>query len=72
MELAAAVVEAAEPGKVRATPLARRMAHELGVDLTQIAGRGPLGRIHKADVLAFQKSQPVVEHPIDAGGCVSR
>ena len=65
VELAAAVVEAAEPGKVRATPLARRIAHELGVDLKQIVGHGPLGRIHKADVLSYQKSQPVVAHPIE-------
>ena len=63
VELAEAVVEAAEPGRVRATPLARRMAHELGMDLTQITGRGPRGRIHKADVLSFQKSQPSVERP---------
>ena len=63
VELAEAVVEAAEPGKVRATPLARRVAHELGMDLTQIVGRGPRGRIHRADVLSFQKSQPTVEEP---------
>lgn len=58
-----AIVEAAEPGKVRATPLARRMAHELGMDLTQITGRGPRGRIHKADVLSFKKPEPAVERP---------
>ena len=63
VELAEAVVEAVEPDRVRATPLARRMAHELGMDLTQITGRGPRGRIHKADVLSFQKSQPSVERP---------
>jgi len=59
----AAAVEpaAAEPGKVRATPLARRLAQELGVDLTQVSGRGSRGRIHKADVLAFQKPEPPVE-----------
>jgi pyruvate dehydrogenase E2 component (dihydrolipoamide acetyltransferase) len=48
----AAMAKAAEPGKVRATPLARRLAQDLGVDLKQVSGRGPLGRIHKADVLA--------------------
>ena len=65
VDLAAAVVEAAESGKVRATPLARRIARELGVDLKQIVGHGPLGRIHKADVLSYQKPQPVVAHPIE-------
>lgn len=38
-------------GKVRATPLARRMATELGIDLSSIQGRGPKGRVHRADVL---------------------
>ena len=44
--------------KVRATPLARRLAQELQMDLAQITGRGPRGRIHRADVLAFQKPLP--------------
>jgi pyruvate dehydrogenase E2 component (dihydrolipoamide acetyltransferase) len=59
--------------KVRATPVARRMAEKLGVDLSQIPGRGPNGRVHKADVLAYQKPQapvstsptvPVVSAPV--------
>jgi pyruvate dehydrogenase E2 component (dihydrolipoamide acetyltransferase) len=63
VEPAATTAEGAEPGKVRATPLARRLAQDLGVDLTQISGRGPRGRIHKADVLARQKPQLPVEQP---------
>ncbi len=41
------------------------MAEEIGVDLNQIPGRGPRGRIHKADILAFQKSieQPNIPTP---------
>jgi len=54
--------EAARPGpgegKVRATPVARRLAAELGIDLTKVPGGGPRGRIHKADVLAFAERQP--------------
>jgi pyruvate dehydrogenase E2 component (dihydrolipoamide acetyltransferase) len=42
-----------DDGRIRATPVARRLASELGVDLTQVQGRGPRGRIHKADVMAF-------------------
>ena len=34
----------------RATPLVRRMAQELGVDLDSIAGTGPQGRITEQDV----------------------
>jgi pyruvate dehydrogenase E2 component (dihydrolipoamide acetyltransferase) len=38
------------PGKVRATPLVRRLAQELGVDLSTIDGTGPQGRITEDDV----------------------
>src|SRR5579872_1257994 len=42
---------AREPGgHVRATPLVRRLAQELGVDLATVAGTGPQGRITEADV----------------------
>ena len=37
-------------GKVRATPLVRRLAQELGVDLERIGGTGPAGRVTEADV----------------------
>lgn len=50
-----------ESGNIRATPLARRMAQDLMVDLTRISGRGPRGRIHKADILAYHKTQIPVE-----------
>src|SRR5712691_9097072 len=33
------------PDKVRATPLVRRLAEELGVDLATVTGTGPQGRI---------------------------
>ncbi len=39
------------PGGVRASPLARRLARENGVDLTSVRGSGPGGRIVKEDVL---------------------
>jgi 2-oxoisovalerate dehydrogenase E2 component (dihydrolipoyl transacylase) len=37
-------------GKVRATPLVRRLAQELGVELEDVAGTGPQGRITETDV----------------------
>lgn len=39
-------------GRIRATPLARRIARTHGVDLAGIAGSGPAGRIKAADVEA--------------------
>src|SRR5205085_1741805 len=43
---------AAEPARVQATPLVRRIAQELGVDLAGVAPSGPGGRITEADVRA--------------------
>ncbi|MDW8120240.1 MAG: biotin/lipoyl-containing protein, partial [Chloroflexota bacterium] len=40
----------APAGEVRASPLARRLAEELGVDLRTVTGTGPGGRITEADV----------------------
>ncbi|HEY3462760.1 MAG TPA: dihydrolipoamide acetyltransferase family protein [Gaiellaceae bacterium] len=39
-----------EEAKVRATPLVRKVAQELGVDLSTLAGTGPQGRITEEDV----------------------
>ena len=43
-----------DQSRVKASPLARKLAAERGVDLTTIAGTGPGGRITKEDVLAPQ------------------
>jgi pyruvate dehydrogenase E2 component (dihydrolipoamide acetyltransferase) len=39
-------------GRVKASPVARRMARDLGVELAELEGTGPGGRIVKADVQA--------------------
>jgi pyruvate dehydrogenase E2 component (dihydrolipoamide acetyltransferase) len=44
------------PGRVQATPLVRRIAGELGVDLASIQGSGPAGRITEEDVRAAATS----------------
>ncbi len=41
-------------GRVFASPLARRMASQKGVDLGSVSGSGPRGRVVKADVLAAE------------------
>ncbi len=46
-----------EGGKLRASPLARRAAEEAGVDLTQVHGTGPDGRVTKRDVDTFLREQ---------------
>lgn len=53
------------PDGVRASPLARRIARERGIDLKALSGTGPGGRIVKADVERFTPAaaQPVAESP---------
>jgi len=46
---------------VRVSPLARRTAEQLGVDLATVAGSGPQGAITRADVEAAAP-RPVVRH----------
>jgi pyruvate dehydrogenase E2 component (dihydrolipoamide acetyltransferase) len=49
----------AEPsGRVIASPIARRIADEAGIDIHLVAGTGPGGRITKKDVEAFLKAAP--------------
>ena len=48
----AAEAPAASADQVRASPLARRLAEERGIDLAQVKGSGPGGRITRDDVLA--------------------
>lgn len=57
----AAVTDGNLPGGVRASPIARRMAGERGIDLKLVVGSGPGGRITKADVESFQP--PAVAAP---------
>lgn len=55
--------------RVFATPLARRIAADKGLDLTSIAGSGPHGRIVKADVESAQAgavTAPVANAPVSA------
>ncbi len=46
-----------EEARVRASPVARRLAAELGVDLSSVKGTGPDGRVTETDVRAAAKSK---------------
>ncbi len=52
-ELPAVEVDESYPGGVKATPVARRLAEEKQINLLQVKGTGPDGRITKADVESF-------------------
>lgn len=49
----AAPAASADSARVLASPVARRLAEELGIDLRQVPGSGPGGRIIKENVEAF-------------------
>ena len=44
---------------LRASPIARRIADERGIDITKVQGTGPGGRVVKDDVLEYQEPEPV-------------
>jgi len=56
----------AEEGRVKASPVARRIAAELGVDLANVKGTGPEGRVTETDVRAASKSVAAVADRGDA------
>jgi len=56
----AAIAEHHAPaqGRVFASPLARRLAQQAGIELKTVKGSGPNGRIVRADIEAFQAKPP--------------
>ena len=72
-ELAAPVVQESGPvrtdtgGRIKASPLARRIARERGIDLAQIQGTGPDGRIVAEDVERAATAAPVVSAVQESG-----
>jgi len=59
-----------EKKKVLATPVARKMAKDLGVDITLVAGSGTNGRVMKKDIqeVAGSKPQEAVASPVSPAG----
>jgi pyruvate dehydrogenase E2 component (dihydrolipoamide acetyltransferase) len=66
-EATAAVTEPAEAtAKVKASPRAKKLADDLGVDLATVTGTGPAGKITEQDVKAAAKSSEEVIAAEDA------
>mgnify|MGYP001335691594 CR=1 FL=1 len=51
------LTQGSDPLRVKASPLARKMAREIGLDLASIRGTGPGGRIVKEDILQAGEAQ---------------
>jgi pyruvate dehydrogenase E2 component (dihydrolipoamide acetyltransferase) len=54
-------------GRVRATPLVRKVAQELGVDLSGLEGTGPQGRVTEEDVRAAATAGGQTPGPVPEG-----
>ena len=64
----AAAANGHDAGRVFASPLARRMAKQAGIDLARLKGSGPNGRIIRVDIEAAQKggAAPASAAPVPA------
>jgi pyruvate dehydrogenase E2 component (dihydrolipoamide acetyltransferase) len=58
--------QAAGDGRIKASPLAKKLAQEKGIDLTQVPGSGDNGRITKADIDNFKPSAQPAAAPSTA------
>jgi pyruvate dehydrogenase E2 component (dihydrolipoamide acetyltransferase) len=58
-------VHSGHSDRIKASPLARRLAHEQGVDLCALKGSGPAGRIVRADVAALDLAK--ADMPVPEG-----
>jgi pyruvate dehydrogenase E2 component (dihydrolipoamide acetyltransferase) len=56
-------VKKPEEARVKASPVARRIAAELDVDLSSVKGTGPEGRVTETDVRGAAKSRPGAPKP---------
>jgi pyruvate dehydrogenase E2 component (dihydrolipoyllysine-residue acetyltransferase) len=54
-------------GRVKASPLARRIARERGIDLASVRGTGPEGRIVAEDVERAEAAPAAVPAPVPVG-----
>ncbi|MBO9621144.1 MAG: pyruvate dehydrogenase complex dihydrolipoamide acetyltransferase [Sphingomonas sp.] len=68
---AAAAAPASDGKRVKASPLARRIAAEKGVDLAGVTGSGPSGRIVKADVEGAKPGAAPAAQPAAAAAAPS-
>jgi len=54
-------------GRIKISPLARKLAAEKGIDPTRLKGTGPGGRIVQADILAAEKNPQAAAKPASGG-----
>ena len=63
----AAEAPAGPTGEIRASPMARRLAAEKGIELALVKGTGPGGRVTEADVLGYEERGAAAPGPTALG-----
>lgn len=72
-DVGAAAVPSASAPRVIASPSAKRVARELGVDLTTVTGTGPAGRITESDVRsALGPAEPEAKEMVGLRAVIAR
>jgi pyruvate dehydrogenase E2 component (dihydrolipoamide acetyltransferase) len=66
-----AVADKAAPGSKRVSPLARKRAKELGIEINDVAGAADASRISYQDVIAFAKNKMTTGGGAAVGGAVA-
>lgn len=61
----AAQPQASSSGRVKASPLAKRIAQQEGIDLRSVQGTGPHGRIVKADLVNAGRGGRIGRNPVE-------
>src|SRR5947207_2331479 len=67
-EKPATKIDRSDEARVKASPVARRVAAELGVDLSSIKGTGPEGRVTESDVRAAAKTKTAAPQKAPVSG----
>lgn len=74
IEVSSEVIESSDEGKqeeketrtkVLATPVARKVAKDLDIDINLVKGTGPAGRVMKEDIYAYKDKSREVKEPKD-------
>lgn len=66
-----AVASAVGDGRVRISPYARKLAAKKGIDVAQVKGTGPNGRVIAADIESFDPAQAASAAPLAAASTSS-
>ncbi len=72
VETSSSVSDSSDDGRIKVSPLAKKLAAEKGIDLKNVNGSGDAGRITKSDIDNFDASKSVTPAPQTASVAESK